>query len=97
MKSRILPALVLATVSVLSAPSFAEDRAQQDAAEVIQLKDGGTLFVFRDGKMAKEDKYGRAANLTIGEKMITKDGRVISANSNEIARLHSLLREGHQN
>lgn len=45
--------------------------------------------------MAKEDRYGRAVHLNSGEAVETADGRTLSTVGNEVARLDSLLRQGH--
>ena len=37
--------------------AHAPTRAQQTAREVIKLKDGSTLYVFKDGKMAKKNRF----------------------------------------
>ena len=53
----------------------------------VQLKDGSTVHQFKDGKMAMEDKYGRAVRMKVGESMTTTDGKSIAMNSDEVARL----------
>lgn len=55
------------------------------------LKDGSTVHVFRDGKMAMEDKFGRAFPMDQGHSMETRDGQKISMQGNEVWRLDSLL------
>lgn len=55
------------------------------------LKDGSTLHVFRDGKMAMEDKFGRAFSMDQGHQMETRDGNKIAMQGNEVWRLDSLL------
>lgn len=75
--------------------AFAGDAAKNQAAATHQLRDGGTLYVFKDGKMAKESKYGKAVYLTKGETLETVDGKRIVASSNEVARLGGLISEGH--
>ena len=53
--------LVVVALSVIATTSaFASDEARAAAREVIELKDGSTVYIFKDGKMAMEDKYGRA-------------------------------------
>ena len=88
---------VLATLlGALSAPAFAGDAAVQAAKEMIPLADGGTLYIFKDGLMAQEDRFGRATYQKIGTSVVAKDGRNIAITSNEVARLYSLLRKGHR-
>ena len=78
-------------------PAFAMDAAQAEAKQTIQLVNGETLYVFKDGKMAKADRYGRSVFLTQGEVVQSADGKKISTVGNEIARLDNLGRKGHQN
>lgn len=94
--SPIAAALVIAA-SLLAMPSHAHDALASTVKETIALKDGSALHVFPDGKMAREDRYGRAAYLTQGESLETAGGRKITATSNEVARLDNLLRQGHEN
>ncbi|MGQ0599466.1 CopK family periplasmic copper-binding protein [Aquabacterium sp.] len=79
----------------LAAPAIAADAAKAQAAATHQLKDGGTLYIFKDGKMAKENKYGNAVYLKKGETQETVDGQKLVANSNEVARLRDLIGVGH--
>ena len=62
---------------------------------MIELKDGSTLYIFKDGKIAMEDRYGRATRMELGTVMETKDGQRIKMESDEVARLQSLIDEGH--
>lgn len=55
------------------------------------LKDGSTLHVFKDGKMAMEDRFGRPFPMDLGHQMETVDGQKISMQGNEVWRLDSLL------
>ena len=56
-----------------------------------QLTDGSTVHVFADGKMAMEDRFGRAAYMEPGHAMQTRDGKTVVMNGNEVARLDQLL------
>lgn len=78
-------------------PAFAMDAAQAEAKQTIPLVNGETLYVFKDGKMAKADRYGRSVFLTQGEVVQSADGKKISTVGNEIVRLDNLGRKGHQN
>ncbi len=92
-----LVAVGLAAALGCSAASvLAGDVAKREAQQVIDLSDGSTLYVFRDGKMAKEDKLGRAVNLRSGEVLEARDGRKVTAVGNEVAYLHMLLISGHR-
>ena len=57
----------------------------------IQLTDGSTVHVFADGKMAMEDKFGRAAYMEPGHAMQSRDGKTVVMNGNEVARFDQLL------
>ncbi|MCT5277881.1 CopK family periplasmic copper-binding protein, partial [Pseudomonas aeruginosa] len=92
MKSQIV---IAALLSALSVPAFAGHAAAQAAKEMVPLADGGTLYIFKDGKMAQESRFGRAVYLNVGASVSTKDGRNIAITSNEVARLGSLLQKEH--
>lgn len=66
--------------------------ARAAAKQVIELKDGSTLYIFKDGKMAMEDKLGRTVNMKKDTVMETKDGRKIIMHGDEVMRLERLLR-----
>jgi hypothetical protein len=95
MKARITAVVAATVLSAIVTPSFADDAAAASAKKMFLLKDGGTLYVFEDGKTALEDKFGRAVYLKEGQLLETADGQKITANGNEVARLDSLLRQGH--
>lgn len=97
MKSNLIALAIAAAVAGMAGPVLAADQAQRTAREVIKLKDGSTLYVFRDGKMAKEDKLGRAVLLKNGEVLEAADGRKVTAVGNEVARLDGKLKDGHTN
>jgi len=90
-------AVALTTVLVgAAAPVFARDALDRTVKTTVELHDGSTLYIFKDGKMAKEDAYGRAVTLKRGEVLTAKDGRQIKAVGNESARLDGLLNDGHR-
>ncbi len=91
MKSAVA-ALVL---TVASASAFASDAARAKAEKVIEMKDGSTLYIFKGGKMAMEDKVGRVMRMKKGVAMETKDGQKIIMYGDEVGRLQQLLKEGH--
>ena len=97
MKSNLLAIAVVAAVTGTAVPVFARDAALQEARQVINLKGGSTLFVFKDGKMAREDKFGRVMLLKSDEVLEATDGRKLTAVGNQSGRLDVLLRDGHQN
>lgn len=75
------------TAAILAAASgaFAVELTQVDKSFV--LKDGSTVYIFKDGKMAMEDKLGRVVPMKHGELMQTADGQRIVMLGNELARL----------
>jgi hypothetical protein len=89
--------LSLMILTLAAAPAFAMDAARTQAAKVVPLKGGDTLYVFENGKMAKENRFGRPTYLQQGEVLETQDGQKITAVGNEIARLSSLSKLGHHN
>jgi len=96
MKSLTIAAAALAaTLAVAATPALARDALDQAVKTKVELRDGSILYIFKDGKMAKEDAYGRPAPLKRGEVLTAKDGRQIKAVGNESARLDGLLNDGH--
>lgn len=95
MKSTIaISSAVFAALIGIATPSMARHELQWSGAEAIALKDGSTLYVFKDGKMAREDKYGHATPMKKGQTVEAMDGRVLTMNSSESARLHGLINRG---
>lgn len=86
--------LMVVALSAVTASAFAVDRNQVQKS--IELKDGITVHVFKDGKMGMEDKYGRPTYMESGHMMETKDGKKIIMNGNEIWRVEELLHSGHR-
>lgn len=56
----------------------------------VALKDGSTVYVFNDGKMGMEGKYGRAERMAPGHVMEARDGRAIMMVGDEVARVDAL-------
>ena len=83
--------LVVVAMSAVAVSAFANDYARREAKQVVELKDGSTVYVFDSGKMARESKYGRAVRMDPGMVMETKDGQKITMVGDEVARLSSLL------
>jgi hypothetical protein len=50
------------------------------------LKDGNTVVIFKDGKMAMRDSKGRPLSMKEDHPMETKDGKVIMMRGNELWR-----------
>ncbi|MBY0469387.1 MAG: CopK family periplasmic copper-binding protein [Burkholderiaceae bacterium] len=95
MKRNLTTIVLAAALAGVAAPVFADDAAKQEAQEVIKLKDGSILYVFKNGKMAKENKLGRAVHLRGGEVLEAVDGRKVIAVGNEVAPLDALKKQGH--
>ena len=78
------------------AGAYAHDEAAAAAERIISMKDGSTLYVFKDGKMAMENKYGRAVSVKEGEVMETKAGQELIMVGNQVALLERLISRGHR-
>ena len=81
--------VVAAASSMIAVSAFAADANRVEKS--VQLKDGSTVHVFADGKMAMENQYGRAVYMEPGHVMQSKGGKQIAMSGNEIARLEQLL------
>lgn len=77
--------LLVAAISTLAAPASALDEAQFQ--RVVPLKDGSTVYIFQDGKMAMESKYGRVERMDPGHAMEAKNGEKITMVGDQVARL----------
>ncbi len=97
MTKKFLVAVAITAIYSISLPTFANDAAIVSAQKVQRLVDGGTLYIFKDGKMGLEDRLGRAAHLKLGHVYESIEGQKITATSNEIARIDSLLKDNHVN
>lgn len=97
MKATLSALVVAFAASGVSVPVVARDALPQATQQTLSLQDGSTLYVFKDGKMAKQDRHGRAVYLKQGETVELADGRKVTAVGNEVARLDGLLNEGHRN
>lgn len=86
--------LVVVAMSVATASAFAVDKTQVEKS--IELKNGSTVYIFKDGKMGMEDKFGRATLMKTGQVMETKDGKKIIMNGNELWRVDELLHRDHR-
>ena len=86
---KMLVAVAIGTVAV---SAFANDLARREAQQVMEMKDGSTIYVFDGGKMAMESPYGQATRMAPGMVMETRDGQKIAMVGDEVARLDNLLR-----
>ena len=88
--------VMLAAVSAMLAMSaYAVDRSKVDKS--IDLKDGSTVYIFKDGKMAMENKFGKTVRMKPGHVMDTRDGKRIIMVGDEIMRLEEVLHGAHHN
>lgn len=85
--------LMVVAMSTVAVSAFAADLSQ--VKKSFELKDGSTVYIFKDGKMAMEDKYGNSASMQSGHVMETKDGKKIIMEGNELWRIQELLHKGH--
>lgn len=80
MRLGVTAAVLLATM--LAGPVALAAEGEKE----IKLKDGTTVVVFKDGKMAMRDARGRPISMKENHPMETKDGKVIMMRGNELWR-----------
>ncbi|MDT3670590.1 MAG: periplasmic Cu(I)/Cu(II)-binding protein CopK [Aromatoleum sp.] len=87
--------IIGAAAAIIATGALAVDKEKVEKS--YELKDGSTLYIFKDGKMGMEDKGGRAQSMKDGQVMETKDGEKIMMKGNEIWRVekrHEIHRGG---
>ncbi|MFA6312285.1 MAG: periplasmic Cu(I)/Cu(II)-binding protein CopK [Sterolibacterium sp.] len=83
--------LLVVAMYAVTASAFSDDL--KEVEKTIELKDGSTLYIFKDGKMGMENKFGGwSLSMEPGQVMEAKDGTKIIMNGNEIWRVDHLLR-----
>lgn len=82
--------LVVVASSMVALSAFAVDASKVEKS--VELKDGSTVYLFKDGKMAMEDKLGRVVRMKEGHVMETKDGQRVIMIGDEVARLDSIFK-----
>lgn len=82
--------LVIVASSMVALSAFAVDASKVEKS--VELKDGSTVYLFKDGKMAMEDKLGRVVRMKEGHVMETKDGQRVIMIGDEVARLDSIFK-----
>lgn len=85
-------AVAVAAMSIAFSALAADPK---QVAKSYELKDGSTVYIFKDGKMAMEDKQGRVFSMKEGKVMETKDGQKIMMKGNELWRLEDVLHGQH--
>lgn len=89
--------LMAVAMSAITATSFANgSEARSEAKQVIDLNDGSTVYIFKDGKMAMEGKSGHATRMKEGTVMVSKEGQKIAMQGDEVVRLELLLHNGNE-
>ena len=78
-------AVVGFSLVLLSVSAFAIDREAIEKS--VKLKDGSTVHVFKDSKMAMENKFGHPFRMKSGQTMQTADGQSMTMKGDEVARL----------
>lgn len=87
----------LLAIAMLSTIALQVQAADPDKVQKsIPLKDGSTVYIFKDGKMAMEDKWGRVISMKKGHVMETKDGKKIIMEGDEVFRLEKVLHDDHR-
>lgn len=86
--------LMVAALTLVGASAYAVDASQVEKS--IELKDGSTVYIFKDGKMGMEDKLGRAVRMKQDAVMETKDGQKIMMHGDEVMRLDNILHKDHR-
>jgi hypothetical protein len=92
MLKKLLMVAALSTAAVSAVAAYPAEEVQK----AIQLKDGSTLYILKDGKMAMEDKSGRAVRMKKDTVMETKDGQKIMMHGDEVMRLDNILHQDHR-
>lgn len=87
-KKSAVVALVLASAAIVSNAAIVPGSGLGAYGEqTIALQDGSTLHIYKDGKMAVENVYGRAVMIKVGQPLKTLGGKTIVMSSDEVARL----------
>jgi hypothetical protein len=92
MRKTIIAAMFLALTT------FAFAQTGQPSSEAIDLKDGGKVYMQKDGKMVHMDAAGNRVRMRDGVVMETKDGSKIMMKNDAIWKQiteHGTLKPGH--
>jgi len=84
-------AVSIGAMAVLSASAATGDR--MEVQDVIALQDGSTVYVFGDGKMAMEDRYGRSVYRRPGTVLAAKDGSQVTMRRSDPMRIDIMKRQ----
>lgn len=91
----IRKSIIVLTLTLPAMSAFALDSS--GIVKSTPLKGGAVLHEFSDGKMAMEDKYGRASHLNHSTVMETADGKSITMVGDEVARLNQAVQKHYKN
>lgn len=80
--------LIVVASSMVALSAFAVDTG--NVKKSFELKDGSTVYIFKDGKMGMEDKLGRPTRMKPGQVMEAKDGQKLIMIGDEVMRVESL-------
>jgi Copper resistance protein K len=92
MKTSIIPAVLFAFATAVFA------QGGPPGQQVIELKDGGSVVILKDGTTAHYDAAGRRVLMKDGATMEAKDGSKLMMKNNAIWRQlteHGTLKPGH--
>jgi hypothetical protein len=87
MKTKIA---ALAFGSLIAYAATALGIEPKDYERSIELKNGGTVYIFKDGRMAYEDRFGHPVRVKTGEMVETKSGEKLTVRSDDEGRLLQL-------
>lgn len=79
----LIAAISAALALTMTFPALA---AADNPERTIELKDGSSLQIHRDGKMSMTDSRGRPMSMKDGAKMETRSGQVLMMRGNEVWR-----------
>ena len=82
--------LLVVAGSTLALSALAVDASKVEKS--VELKDGSTVYLFKDGKMGMENSLGRVTTMKEGHVMDTKDGQRVIMVGNEVMRLETMLK-----
>lgn len=80
------------TAVLLAAGTAAVAHDISNIARTVALQDGATVYIFQDGKMAMEDRFGRSVSMREGQAMVARDGQQLRMAGDETARLDCIRR-----
>ncbi len=88
----------LLVICFTAASTLAFSQSAKDAAQTIDLKDGGRVAIMKDGTMVHLDAAGKRVRMRDGGVMEAKDGSRLMMKNNAIWKQiteHGTLKPGH--